>query len=59
MPAERGGIMPTSYEFQEHKNWRGISKLRVRFVKRLRARYARFEAVFKGYALCAAKPVAK
>ena len=28
MPKERGGIIPTGYEYREYKNWRGIPKPR-------------------------------
>ena len=51
MPAERGGIMPTGYEYREYKNWRGIPKpRRCPFASRQRARSERPSGRMKGFA---------
>ena len=57
MPAERGGIMPTGYEYQEYKNWRGISKpRRCPFSKKAKGEIRKVRGGYQGYALFAAKP---
>lgn len=49
MPAERGGIMPTGYEYQEYKNWRGISKpRRCPFCKKAKGEIRKVRGGYQG-----------
>jgi rubredoxin len=49
VPADRLGIMPTGYEYQEYKNWRGIPKARrCPFCKQAKGEIRKLKGGFQG-----------
>ena len=49
MQPERGGIMPTGYEYREYKNWRGIPKpRRCPFCKQAKGEIRKANRMYQG-----------